>query len=392
MNGGAELRGSVAVAGIGEAGTADFGETLTEIDAIELAARSAVADAGLTLLDIDGLMTAGMKAPMPAMRISEKLGLKTNYIDSTNTGGSSFLLHLASAAMAIRSGLCRAVLICYGSDQLSGVRRSTIANYRNTVDPDQWELPYKPFNPPSSYALVAARHMHAFGTTRAQLAEVAVAARQWAALNPFAVAQVPISIDDVLAAPLVSDPIGRLDCCLVTDGAGACVVVDAACARDMPHPPAYLLGVGSALTHRQISAMPELTTTGARESGARAYAMAGLGPNDIEALQLYDAFTINVLLFLEDLGFCAKGEGGPFVEGGRLAPGGELAVNTNGGGLSCIHPGMYGIFEILEAVRLIRGAGPPGRHIDSRDTVLCHGNGHVLSSQVTAILGSENAL
>lgn len=385
-----ELRGSIAVAGVATAGFGDLGEE-TETESVLRAARAAVRDAGLRMRDIDGLVTASMKAPMPSMRIAEELGLETSFTDTTNTGGSSFVLHLLTAAMAVSYGVCRAVLVCYGSDQRSGVRRSVIKTYRDTVDPDPYELPYRPFNPPTSYALAAARHMHQYGTTREQLAEVAVAAREWARLNPEAVRRDPLTIADVLDAPMVSDPLGALDCCLVTDGAGAYVVVGAEWAKHLPHRPAYLLGVGSALTHRQISSMPDLTVTGARESGRRAFAMARMRPADIEVLQLYDAFTIAVLLFLEDLGFCAKGEGGPFVEGGAIGPGGRLPVNTNGGGLSCVHPGMYGIFLVIEAVRQIRGAAE-GRRIAPANTVLCHGNGHVLSSQVTAILGSEAAL
>ena len=384
------LRGATAIVGIGSAGLGDASDR-TELDILVEAAWKAVDDAGLKMSDIDGLFTAGMKAPMPSMRVTEELGLKTTYVDTTCTGGSSFLLHLLTASMALQADLCNAVLVCYASNQRSGVRRSVIAEYRNTVDPDPFELPYRPFNPPSSYALAAARHMHEFGTTREQLAEVAVAARQWAMLNPEAFSRKPLTIADVLASPMVSDPLSARDCCLVTDGAGAYVLVRADRAADMPHKPVYMLGVGAAHTHRQISAMPDLTVTGARDSGARAFAMAGMGPSDMDVVQLYDAFTINVLLFLEDLGFCAKGEGGAFVENVAIAPGGRLPVNTNGGGLSCVHPGMYGIFLILEAVRQIRGAAGD-RQIDGASTALCHGNGHVLSSQVTAILGGREAL
>jgi acetyl-CoA acetyltransferase len=384
------LRGSTAIVGIGSAGLGEA-VNLTETDIIVEAARQAVADAGLTMADIDGLVTASMTAPMPSMRISQDLGLNTTFVDTTCTGGSSFLLHLLTASMALHCGLCNAVLVAYGSTQRTGVRRSIISQYRTVVDPDVYELPYRPFNPPTSYALAAARHMYEFGTTREQLAEVAVAARQWASLNPEAFARQSLTIEDVLKSPMVCDPLSVRDCCLITDGAGAYVLVRADRARDLPNEPVFVLGVGAAHTHRQISSMPDLTATGAKISGERAYAMAGLGPSEMDVLQLYDAFTINVLLFLEDLGFCPKGEGGRFVEQGTIAPGGRLPVNTNGGGLSCVHPGMYGIFLIIEAVRQIRGSAGE-RQVKGATTALCHGNGHVLSSQVTAILGGSAAL
>jgi len=220
---------------------------------------------------------------------------------------------------------------------------------------------------------------------------VAVAARRWAALNPKAFARDPLSVEEVLAARTVCDPLGVLDCCLVTDGGGALVVTGAERAARSGKPPAYLLGAGVAHWHRDISQMPDLTVTAATESGARAYAMAGLGPADVDVVQLYDAFTINPILFLEDLGFCAKGEGGAFVSGGRIAPGGELPVNTNGGGLSYCHPGMYGMFTVIEAVRQLRGEAGE-RQQDGVEVALAHGNGAVLSSQATALFGTEASL
>ena len=197
----------------------------------------------------------------------------------------------------------------------------------------------------------------------------------------------PLSIDDVLNARLVADPLSVRDCCLVTDGGGAYVLVRAERARDLPRKPVYVLGNATAVWNRQISSMRDLTVTAASESGRRAFEMAGLVPKDIGVLQLYDAFTINTLLFLEDLGFCSKGEAGAFVEGGAIAPGGRLPVNTNGGGLSCVHPGMYGIFALIEAVRQLRGDGGE-RQVPHVQTALAHGNGGTLSSQSTAILGT----
>jgi acetyl-CoA acetyltransferase len=241
--------------------------------------------------------------------------------------------------------------------------------------------------PVAGYALAAARHMHQYGTTRADLGAVAVAARGWAKLNPEAFRRDPLSAEEHLAARLVASPLGVLDCCLVTDGAAAVVLVRADRARDCAQPPAYLLGGAAEVTHKEIAAMPDLTVTGAARSGARAYTQARLGPGDVDVVQLYDAFTMNTILFLEDLGFCPKGEGGRFVEAGHIAPGGGLPVNTNGGGLSCCHPGMYGLMAIVEAARQIRGDA--ANQIPGANTALAHGNGGTLSAQATIILGSS---
>ena len=254
-----------------------------------------------------------------------------------------------------------------------------------------FETPYRPFLPSTAYALAASRHMHQFGTTREQMAEVAVAARQWALKNPVAWEKKPLTVEEVLAARMVSYPFTVRDICLVTDGGGAIVLVSPERAKSLKKPPVYVLGQGEYITHANISSMPDLTVTGAAESGRRAYAMAGLAAKDIEIVELYDAFTINTILFLEDLGFCKKGEGGAFVTGGRIAPGGSLPVNTNGGGLSYCHPGMYGLFLLIEAVRQLRGECGE-RQIAGANTAIAHGNGGVLSSQSTVILGSEATL
>lgn len=385
------LRGSAAIAGVATFGC---GETpgFTDMELLARAAHAAVADAGLKMSDIDGVCTASASATMWAMPVVEYLGLRPRYIDSTMLGGSSFIAHLLPAMQALQSGQCNAVLVCYGSAQRSAqFGRREIGAARRWMDPQPYEGPYEPMQPLSAYALAASRHMFEFGTTRRQLAEVAVAARQWAALNPEAFMRGPLSIDDVLAARMVSDPLSVRDCCLVTDGGGAYVLVRADRARDLPKPPVYVLGNATAVWNRQISSMHDLTVTAASQSGREAYAMAGLAARDIDVVQVYDAFTINTLLFLEDLGFCKKGEAGSFVENGGIAPGGHLPVNTNGGGLSCVHPGMYGIFALIEAVRQLRGEGG-ARQIAGATTALAHGNGGTLSSQATAILGTAAAL
>jgi acetyl-CoA acetyltransferase len=385
------LRGSTVIAGVATFGC---GETpgFTDMELLARAARAAVLDAGLKMSDIDGICTASASATMWAMPVVEYLGLRPRYIDSTMLGGSSFIAHLLPAMHALQSGQCNAVLVCYGSAQRSAqFGRREIGAARRWLDPQPYEAPYEPMQPLSSYALAASRHMFEFGTTRRQLAEVAVAARAWASLNPEAFMRDPLSIDDVLAARMVSDPLSVRDCCLVTDGGGAYVLVRADRARDLPKPPVYVLGNATAVWNRQISSMHDLTVTAASQSGRQAYAMAGLSAKDIAVVQVYDAFTINTLLFLEDLGFCKKGEAGSFVENGGIAPGGHLPVNTNGGGLSCVHPGMYGIFALIEAVRQLRGDCGE-RQIAGAVTALAHGNGGTLSSQATAILGTAAAL
>jgi acetyl-CoA acetyltransferase len=290
------------------------------------------------------------------------------------------------AALALDAGLCDAVLICYGSNQ----RSASGGLVASGGAPFPYESVYKPRNPPTSYALAAARHMHEYGTTREHLAEVAVAARKWAQLNPEAFAREPLTLEDCLTARMVSDPLTVRDCCLVTDGAAAVVMTRADRARDLPRKPAFLLAATSATWHRNISAA-DLTVTSVAECGPRAFAQAQVAAADLDVVELYDAFTINTILFLEDLGFCPKGEGGRFVADGAIAPGGRLAVNTNGGGLSCVHPGMYGLFTIVEAVRQIRGEAG-ARQVPGAKLGLAHGNGGVLSSQALTIFGAAETL
>ncbi|NYZ15820.1 thiolase [Azospirillum sp. RWY-5-1] len=382
----AALRGSVAVVGVGEAGIPVMPDGSTPVDAMALAAARAVADAGLTLRDVDGVFAAGLQLFMPTLSLSEYLGLTPRYSDSTQVGGGAFIAHLNHALGALAAGLCDVALIAYGSTQRSGG-----AGFVTHSEPNPYERPYRLPGPVAAYAMMAARHMHRFGTTPEQLAAVAVAARAWARLTPGAAERGPLGIADVLAARRVADPLGVRDCCLVTDGGGAVVLVRADRAHDRPRPPVYVLGVGEAVSHRSIAQMPELTVTAATRSGERAFTMAGLGPVDVDVLQLYDAFTINPILFLEDLGFCRKGEGGPFVADGRIAPGGALPVNTNGGGLSYAHPGMYGIFTIIETVRQLRGEAGE-RQVPNAEIGLAHAPGGFMSSQSTAILGTAAAV
>jgi acetyl-CoA acetyltransferase len=385
------LRGSTAIVG---AATFGCGETpgFTDLELLARAAHAAVADAGLRMSDIDGIATASASAVMWPLPVVEHLGLNPGYVDGTMLGGSSFIAHLLPAMQALHFGQCNAVLVCYGSAQRSSTfGRKEVVALRPFLDPQPYEHPYQPALPVSAYALAASRHMHQFGTSRENLADVAVAARAWAQLNPEAFVREPLTRADVLASRRVSDPLTVRDCCLVTDGAGAFVLTRADRARRLRQAPVYVLGNATAVWNRQVSSMPDLTVTAARQSGAEAFAMAGLLPHDVDVVQLYDAFTINTILFLEDLGFCAKGEGGAFVSGGAIAPGGRLPVNTNGGGLSCVHPGMYGIFAVIEAVRQLRGQAG-ARQVVGAQTALAHGNGGMLSSQATALFGTEQTL
>ncbi len=378
-------RASAAIVGVAESDIGQVADGLTPIDLMAQGIARALDDCGLALADIDGLFCATTQARTSALALCEYLKIDPPFIGSTIVGGSSFEIHVAQAMAAIEHGQCTVAVIAYGSTQRSVGRKQ--ASVRE-VNP--YETPYKPFLPASAYAMAALRHMHQFGTTREQLAEVAVAARQWAQLNPAAWDKKPLTIDGVLSARPISTPFTVRDCCLSTDGGGAIIITSAERAKSLKKTPAYVLGCGQSITHASISSLADLTVTGAIKSGEDAYRMAKLRPADIDVLALYDAFTINTILFLEDLGFCKKGEGGAFVSGGRIGPKGSLAVNTNGGGLSYCHPGMYGLFLLIEAVRQIRGECGD-RQVKGAKTALAHGNGGVLSSQATVILGNEAA-
>ena len=376
-------RGKAAIVGSATYGIGEApGHTPMELAAT--AGLLALENAGLRLSDVDGLAICVPNDLMCGLNLAEHYGIHPRMINNNRPGGSAFMTHAISAALAIEAGLCEVVLITYGSTPRSGGGKLV------PPAPSVHEAPYG-VSIPIPYALAATRHMHQYGTTRRQLAEVAVAARQWAMRNPEAWVRDPMTIEECLGARPVATPFTVRDCCLVSDGAGAVIMTSAARARELVQRPAYLLGGAEATTHYHIAQMKDLTVTAARESGARAFAQAGLTPRDVDVLQLYDAFSINPILFLEDLGFCAKGEGGFFVEGGRIAPGGSLPVNTNGGGLSCVHPGMYGIFAMIEAARQIGGACGE-RQVPGVDVALAHGNGGFLSSQATLLLGSAATL
>ena len=376
----------VAIAGAAESDLGEVGPGFTPTDLMVQASLRALEDCGLQAADVDGLFAATTQLPMPVLNLGAALGIEPRYSDCTQIGGSSPIAHLDHARAAIGAGLCDVALIAYGSTQRSVGRAAA-----SVQEISAYEAPYRPALPIAAYALSAARHMYEFGTTPEQLAEVAVSARSWAQLNQRAWSRDPLTVSDVLAAPRVCDPLGVRDCCLVTDGGGAIVVVGSERARTLRRAPVHLLGAGQAHWHRHISEMGDLVQTAAAQSGARAFGEAGLGPADVDVLGLYDAFTITPILFLEDLGFCPKGDGGPFVGGGRTGPGGPLPVNTNGGGLSYQHPGMYGMLLLVEVVRQLRGECGE-RQVDDCHVALAHGNGGVLSSQCTALLGDDSTV
>ncbi|MEW9668088.1 acetyl-CoA acetyltransferase [Ammoniphilus sp. 3BR4] len=371
-----------AIVGVAESDLGEVpGKSVLQLQA--QAAKRALDDAGFTKDDVDALFTTASWAHFPQLMLAEYLGIQPRYSGGTNIGGSSFESHVAHAMAAIQAGLIDVALITYGSTNRSN---------RNAPGQAQLTLKYEePFGFPSPvghYAMAAMRHMHQYGTTSEQLAEIAVATRKWAMLNEKAFMRKPLTVEDVLASPMISEPLHLLDCCLVTDGGGAVVVASAKAAARAKKPPVWILGHGEMTTHNSVTHMPDLTVTGAKESGRRAMEMAGITHDEIDVVQVYDSFTITVLLTLEALGFCKPGEGGDFVCGQRTAPGGAFPLNTSGGGLSYCHPGMFGIFLLIEAARQLRGECGE-RQVKDAKISLVNGTGGTLSSTSTLILGRD---
>jgi len=384
------LHRKVAIVGVAES---DIGRVphKSKFQLSAEASRLALEDAGLTKHDVDGVFTNIITdgGQFSSMLMAEYMGITPRYTDSTSIGGSSFVAYVEHAAMAIATGLCEVALICHGSTNISdrGGKSGPVSAAELIFGPTQFEDPYG-VSTVGSYALAAQRHMYEYGTTSEQLAEIAVATRKWACLNPRAFMREPITIDDVLNSRMIATPLHLLDCCLVTDAGGAVVLTSMERARDLKKRPVSVLGTGEAHTHRMISQMPDLTETAAKISGKLAFERAGVTHADIDVAEIYDSFTITVLLTLESLGFCKKGEGGAFVSGQRTAPGGDFPMNTQGGALSYTHPGMFGIFTVTEAVRQLRGECGP-RQVPNAEVALANGTGGVLSSTGTIILGRE---
>ncbi|MCV9938390.1 hypothetical protein OIU35_18735 [Boseaceae bacterium BT-24-1] len=350
----------------------------------------ALADAGLSLSDVDGLcVAAGDWAEGGGVssltEFAEYAGIKPTYFDSTDVGGCSYIVHAGHAAAAIAARLADVVVISYAScPRWWPLNTPSFDPFVLPAGPGQFELPYGP-TLISAYAMFAQRHMAIYGTTSEQLAKVAVTFRQHAANNPDARFRTPLTIDDVLGSAMIATPLRKLDCCVVTDGGGAIVMTSRERARDCRSKPVHLAGFGTAVARTQISQIDHDLTTPAAISGPRAFAMAGVGHADIDVAQLYDAFTITPMLALEDLGFCAKGESGAFVDDGHLTLGGMLPSNTDGGGLSSNHPGKRGIFTMIEGVRQLRGEGP-GVQVPNAEVALVHGLGGTFCAAATAIL------
>ena len=389
-----KLRGKTAVVGLAESGCG-LASGWSAMEIMATAVHDALEDAGIKLKEVDGVFAATAFHSMAAMSLSEYLGVKPKFADGSQIGGSSFLSHILTAAMALDAGLINVAVVAYGSNQKSA------GGFKTISEAMPYEAQYQQRMPVTAYALSAKRYMNEFGATREDLANVAVSARDWALLNPRAYTHQdgPLTVNDVLSARPIVDPLGKLDCCLVTDGGAAVVMTRSDRAKDTKNTPIYLLGAAMEHHHRMISEMPDLVRTSAIESGERAFSMSGYTPNDMSTIQLYDAFTINTLLFLEDLGFCKKGEAKELVKNNNIGPVGNLKVNTNGGGLSCVHPGMYGLFVTLEALRQLRNASGDdvgkrldGGWIDNAKLSVAHGNGGVLSSQVTNIWGVSDTL
>ncbi|BBZ71774.1 acetyl-CoA acetyltransferase [Mycobacterium paraseoulense] len=385
-------RGVAAIVGVADEVSASG---VIDVPLRELEARvitAALADAGLSLRDVDGLCTCTGGTLMHSVELAEYLGIAPRFTDATQTGGASYGLYVEHAAAAIAAGEAETVVIVYASTPRAARKRGEKGlGVFATPERLEWETPFGVMLPISAYALAANRHMATYGTTPEQLAQIAVDTRRWAALNERAHLREAISVQDVLNSGFLAGPLHKLECCLVTDGAAALVVTSAERARDLAKPPAVVLGAASAASHAMISQMPDLTITPGARSGPAAFRTAGLTPSDIDVVELYDSFTITVLLALEDLGFCGKGEGGPFVADGALGPGGTLPGQTSGGGLAYTHPGAFGAFLLVEATRQLRGECGE-RQVPEARTAVAHGTGGVLSATSTVILGTEAAL
>ena len=378
-----ELSNSACIVGVEESdelGTLPNKSQLTlHVEAI----HNAVRDAGLEVSDIDGVFTAGQHSPAT---IAEAIGVIPRYVDGTTVGGCSFIIMVGHAVAALHHGLCDVAVISHGESGRSGVG---VTPRRDTALPGQYELPYGFGGAPTYFGLITTRHMHEYGTTLEQWAQVAVSTRKWAALNPKARNRDPLTVKDVLDSRPVVWPFNILNICLVTDAGGAVVLTRADRAKDCAKKPVYVRGAGEATEHVMLTQMRNLTQSEAtRTSGQKAFAMAGVGPKDFDHVMLYDAFTSGPPIMLESLGFCKPGEGVRYFESGKSTPGGSLPINTNGGGLSYTHSGMYGIFPIIEAARQLRGEGGP-RQVPGLRTSLVNGMGGMLSAAGTLVLANE---
>ena len=391
----ADLRHGAAIVGIHEHVTR-YAPDKSELQIQGESVVKALEDAGLAKKDVDGLLTASSRASDSALNLADYLDMYPKYLDNTNVGGASFEFHLGHALSAIATGRINCAVITYSAMTRSGGLSMGTGSAEWTQvglvpSPDSFEYLYG-ITTVGLYALIAQRHMHQYGTKPEHLAEIAVAVRKHASMNPQALFRNPITVEDVVRSRIISSPLHLLDCCVITDGGGAVVVASPEVARNCRQRPVWVLGTGEAAAH-QGAGKRDLVYTAAKQSHGPAFAMAGVTHDDIDMAMIYDSFTITVLEALEDLGFCKKGEGGDFVSGGRLQIGGGLPINTDGGGLSSNHPGMRGIFLLLEATRQLRHQfqGTP-RQVPDCSIALCHGTGGSLGTRHsggTVILGRD---
>ena len=375
-----------SVAIIGAAETTDLGKipNLAQIQLHADAALNAMADCGLTAKDIDGIATAG---DSPAS-VAHYLGITPTWVDGTGVGGCSFMLHVRHAAAAINEGLCEVALVTHGESGRSRIGRGGFAAAPATL-PGQFEAPYGPAGPPSMFTIPVLRMMKETGLTLEQLASVAVVQREWAGMNPRAYMQDPITVEDVLESRMIAYPFRLLMCCLVTDGGGALILTKADRAKDFPQKPVYILGTGESVETPMISQMEDFTSSKAfRVAGSKAFAEANITHSDVDHLMIYDAFAHLPIYGLEDLGFVERGEAGAFIADRNTAPGGKLPLNTNGGGLSYMHSGMYGMYALQESVRQMRGIAPA--QVENANVSVCHGVGGMFMASGTIIMSNES--
>ncbi|MGD1935183.1 MAG: thiolase [Candidatus Phaeomarinobacter sp.] len=377
--------GQKTTAIVGAAETTDLGKIphLSELMLHADAALNALADAGLNISDIDGVATAGENPGT----LAYYLGITPNWVDGTSVGGCAFMLHVRHAMAAIEAGLCTTVLVTHGESGKSRVGVNRGGGRGPTSLNGQFEVPYGVMGPPSMFTIPVLRYLRETGTTMEQLASVAVVQREWAAKNPRAYMKDPISVEDVLNSRMIAWPFRLLMCCLVTDGGGALIITSADRAKDFPQKPVYILGTGESTETPMVSQMEDFTTSRAfRVAGPAAMASAGVSHDDIDHLMIYDAFAHLPLYGLEDLGFCERGEAGAFIAEGNTRPDGNLPLNTNGGGLSYMHSGMYGMYALQESVRQMRGIAPA--QVAGAEISMCHGVGGMFAASGSIVMSN----
>ena len=374
----------MTVAIVGAAETTELGKIphLSQIQLHADAALNTLADAGLAAKDIDGVATAG-ESPVS---IAHYLGIAPRWVDGSSVGGCSFMLHVRHAVAAIEAGYADTVLVTHGESGRSGVGRGGGGGGRASL-PAQFEMPYGPMGPTTMFTIGVLRYMKQCGMTHEQLAMVAVAQREWAGMNPRASYRDPITVQDVLDSRLIAYPFHLLECCLVTDGGGALILVSAERAKDFPNKPVYVVGSGESVETPMVSQMKDLTSSQAfRIAGSEAFRSAGIGHGDVDHLMVYDAFAHLPIWGLEDLGFCERGEAAAFIAEGNTRPGGKLPLNTNGGGLSYMHSGMYGMYALQESVRQMRGTAPA--QVEGAEISVCLGVGGMFAASGCIVMSS----